>query len=437
MVENTTGLGGDGGEAANGDGGNGGYGGTGAGIYIFGNSAALNITASSIYGNTTGLGGAGGTGSGSNGTTRDYPGPAGGIYTANGITVSLVDSTIQDNSGMIGGLFNSSNNTTVTLAGCTISGNISAGYGGGIYNGSGVTLSLSNSTVSSNLADDHGGGIYNSGTLSLLHATITDNVADQDNDGSGNGGGFYSAGIFTMTHSIIAGNLDLGGYHPDCYGAAGSGDYNLLGIGDSGSCTFSAQPNDQVGTGTAPLDPQLGALADNGGPTETHAPQPGSPVVDTVPPAACSLLVDQRGLSRPVDYDGDGTAQCDTGAVEIRENYLLTVGVDGTGQGSVLSSPSGIDCDDEGGDCAEIFDGNSVVTLTVDPSYPSEFVGWSGDCSGTEIQCEITMDVTRVVTATFEHQNSLHPECQSGWQWHRQYHQRSPQYRLRGSRRRR
>ena len=361
VVENTTGLGGDGGDADNGSGGNGGYGGYGGGIYSYGSTTVVNIARSTIQGNETDLGGSGGSGSVTDGTTRDYPAPAGGIYSTSGVEITLIDTTVNENYGMTGGLVSSGSGTEVILDGCTISGNTSAGYGGGIYNGSGVILSLINSTVSGNLADDNGGGVFNSGTISLLHATITENITDQDNDGSGNGGGFYGSGTFTMTHTIVANNLDMGGVYPDCYGTVVSGDYNLLGIGDTGSCAFSAQTHDLVGTTAAPLDPLLTALADNGGPTETHAPLPTSPVVDLIPPATCSLLTDQRGFSRPVDYDGDGTAQCDIGAVEIRENYLLTVSLAGAGSGSVQSLPSGIDCDEGGSDCNEPYDINTVV----------------------------------------------------------------------------
>ena len=56
----------------------------------------------------------------------------------------------------------------------------------------------------------------------------------------------------------------------------------------------------------------LGALADNGGPTETMLPQPGSPLIDAIQPISeCQVDVDQRGVDRP-QIKG-----CDTGAVEV------------------------------------------------------------------------------------------------------------------------
>jgi len=404
IVANNTGLGGTGGDADNGTGGDGGYGGFGAGIYSSGSTTAIFVAESTIQGNETALGGTGGSGSVDDGTTRDYPGPAGGVYASNGVKITLIDSTISENYGMTGGLMVSGSGTELTLDGCTFSANHSAGYAGGIYNGSGAMLSVINSTLSANQANDHGGGIFNANgaTASLLHTTVTGNITDQNNDGSGNGGGFYTFGTFTMTHSIVAENIDMGGINHDCYGTVISGDYNLLGIGDNANCTFAAQVNDQIGTEMVPLDPMLDVLGDNGGETATHKLLPSSTAVDKIPPAVCSLPEDQRGLSRPVDYDGDGNAQCDIGAIEIREYSLLTVDVVGEGQGLVASIPSGISCDVSGGTCTEFFVTNSVVTLTAEVPFPSIFSGWSGDCSGTDFTCAVMMDTTHSVTATID-----------------------------------
>jgi hypothetical protein len=75
----------------------------------------------------------------------------------------------------------------------------------------------------------------------------------------------------------------------------------------------------------------------------------------------------------------------------------LAVERDGTGSGTVASSPPGIDC---GTDCTEIYPFGEAVTLTATPDPGSTFAGWSGDCSGTGL-CEVTMDDHRTVTATF------------------------------------
>ena len=79
--------------------------------------------------------------------------------------------------------------------------------------------------------------------------------------------------------------------------------------------------------------------------------------------------------------------------------HTLTVTTSGTGSGRVTSSPSGIDC---GSDCAAAFEEGAMVTLTAAPAAGSVFTGWGGGgCSGTG-QCEVTLDMAKTITATFE-----------------------------------
>ena len=79
------------------------------------------------------------------------------------------------------------------------------------------------------------------------------------------------------------------------------------------------------------------------------------------------------------------------------DQYELDVSLDGTGIGSVASIPSGINCE---GDCSEIFDYGTVVTLTAVAETGSTFTGWSGVCTGSD-DCVVTMDSAQNVTATF------------------------------------
>lgn len=79
------------------------------------------------------------------------------------------------------------------------------------------------------------------------------------------------------------------------------------------------------------------------------------------------------------------------------QSFRLTVGKDGTGSGTVTSTPSGINC---GPDCIEDYVLGSVVTLTAAPSAGSTFAGWSGACSGTG-PCAVSMMANQSVTATF------------------------------------
>ena len=81
-------------------------------------------------------------------------------------------------------------------------------------------------------------------------------------------------------------------------------------LDSDGSCGLSG-PGDLPNT-----DALLGLLADNGGPTQTHALLAGSPAIDAGDNAACPAT-DQRGVARPQDGDGDGAAVCDIGAYEL------------------------------------------------------------------------------------------------------------------------
>ena len=77
--------------------------------------------------------------------------------------------------------------------------------------------------------------------------------------------------------------------------------------------------------------------------------------------------------------------------------YTLTVTKAGTGTGTVISSPAGINC---GVDCSQDYDHGTLVTLTPTPGVGQQFDGWSADCSGSGA-CVVTMDQARSVTATF------------------------------------
>jgi Divergent InlB B-repeat domain len=78
--------------------------------------------------------------------------------------------------------------------------------------------------------------------------------------------------------------------------------------------------------------------------------------------------------------------------------FPLTVNKSGTGEGTVTSSPAGIDC---GSECEAEFKEGEEVTLTATPEAGSEFSGWSGDCSGTS-PCVVTISEAKEVTASFE-----------------------------------
>jgi len=78
--------------------------------------------------------------------------------------------------------------------------------------------------------------------------------------------------------------------------------------------------------------------------------------------------------------------------------YTLTSSKDGSGTGTIFSSPPGIDC---GTDCSEEFDSDTIVTLEAQPDVGSMFTGWSGGGCGVTDDCVLTMDAAKTVTATF------------------------------------
>ncbi|MEM9162924.1 MAG: choice-of-anchor Q domain-containing protein, partial [Cyanobacteria bacterium P01_F01_bin.4] len=227
--------------------------------------------------------------------------------------LEVLRSTISNNvSGFVGGGVSSSLGT-VSVVESTVNNNQSDDSGGGI-NAVGSTVTVENSTVSANTTNGGGGGIYGSlSALTVSSSTIVENTADADANpitGLNNGGGIASLSTANVKNSIIANNIDnssFGNIHPDVSGSFVSGGYNLIGDG-TGSGAFTAA-GDQVGTPASPIDPMLGALQDNGGPTFTHALLSGSPALDAANPGDFPAT-DQRGTARPQG------AQPDIGAYE-------------------------------------------------------------------------------------------------------------------------
>jgi CSLREA domain-containing protein len=227
-------------------------------------------------------------------------GPGGGIFVSASTTISITDSTVADNvSASIGGGIFAAATDALSLQGSTVSGNRAAGaasLGGGAYLAAGAPAIVLNTTFSGNVGDFQGGGLYAAGTFTVRNATFAGNDSPA-------GKSLFNAGASVTLVSTILG--DAAGNH--CGGAAVTSGGNN--IDSDGSCALA-------GAGDQNVDPQLGPLADNGGPTLTHQPSPTSPALDTGAATGCPGT-DQRGQSRPSDGNGDGTAACDVGAVEF------------------------------------------------------------------------------------------------------------------------
>lgn len=232
-------------------------------------------------------------------------GEGGGLFNYSS-SPALTDVTFANNTaGTIGGgMQNYSGNPTLTNI--TFSGN-SAQSGGGMANYVSSHAILTNVTFSGNQAAN-GGAIFNFSDISLqlTNVTMYQNTADSA------GGAIFSwqnGSITTMTNSIVWGNQPTDSQiHNDS--------------GSNTNITYSDIQGGYTGTGNMDSDPLLGSLADNGGFTKTHALMMGSPVIDTLEPATCPVT-DQRGVTRPIDGNGDGEARCDMGAYEANEIMLL------------------------------------------------------------------------------------------------------------------
>jgi CSLREA domain-containing protein len=316
----------------------------GAGIFNGGNLTLNGVT---VSGNQV-------TGSG-----NDY---GGGIYNGPGDALVMINCTVSGNSAAAfgddqgGGIYNAGN---LTLTGVTVSGNTIGGsgndWGAGIFNGD--TLLMIGCAVSGNTAGgssiDEGGGILNAGTATIINTTVAGNTASGSSpdyggginnrtdstlnlinctvsgnsvkDGANDqGGGVFNLGTATLRNTIVAGNT-ASLAKPDLAGILTSLGHNI--IGDTSGATITQQTGDLFDANATPLN--LGALANNGGPTQTMKLNTGSVAIDAgddcvADVAHCSdanlpqLTTDQRGAGFPRKQDGnsDSTVTVDIGAYE-------------------------------------------------------------------------------------------------------------------------
>ncbi len=308
-------------------------------------------------------------------------GPAGGVVTVtastfegaaienqNGGAVTLLDSLLRGRQDGVGGTAIINTASAFTMVNTTVTENFLTGFaseGAGIINERSGTFLIEQSTISNNRADedseevvndhDRCGGILNQGNnlvdevpttmtirnstisgnralrsggglcaiasspdriqVTIIHSTIANNrvVAPRD-EAEGGGGIFLFNGTITLVNSIVANNYRGAGatldnilQDPDFPGTLTTQGVNLSDTQPSG---FGE--NDLVNR--APL---LGPLADNGGPTATHALLGGSPALDAATGERCPQL-DQRSEPRPADGNEDETAACDIGAYEAQ-----------------------------------------------------------------------------------------------------------------------
>jgi hypothetical protein len=225
--------------------------------------------------------------------------------------LKVINSTISGNvaspntSSSGGGLFLSNYGPTM-LINSTVSGNSATGYGSGLLNGA-RPLTLTNSTNSCNSGARQGGGVWNGNDdiLNLARTLNSGNTAASGAELFNNDDGLVTAASFSLFgHKELTNTQALGSDSCD----------------DDVCHQFTPGPTDITATSngndpTALINILNPILANNGGPTRTHALVGGSPSIDTVTDSTCPPPNrDQRGVRRPQDGNNDGVAICDTGA---------------------------------------------------------------------------------------------------------------------------
>lgn len=213
----------------------------------------------------------------------------------------------QGDRGAGGGLYNAGTASVARSLFVDNSGD-ELGLGGAIANEGEGMLVLSNSTISSNTSGGLSNG-YPSSTppavlpvMRLVHVSVVGNQ----------GYGLMNRGEVLRRNSLIVANRDpVAGQVVNCRNL-GQSRYRAIGLlleTDDGSCRADLYVDPAL-TGVQLLHP----LADNGGPTQTHALRSSGLALDASI-GSCSGH-DQRAVARPLDGDGDGVAQCDLGAYE-------------------------------------------------------------------------------------------------------------------------
>ena len=220
--------------------------------------------------------------------------------------VTLMDNVVGTAPGNGGG-FHQTGPGNVSFIQSLAVGNEAGNEGGGLWNSGIGSMRLLNSTVSGNSAPQGGGVFQQAGGNSSLRFWLTTLVR---NTATESGGGVHSdGGLPVFFNSILAENV-TNETVSNCFGAFSSIGRNLFESLEG--CTLTPDPDDIVDQPALIFD-----LADNGGPTQTHALMSGSPAIDT---GMCipSLMEDQRGTRRvfPCDmgsFETDGMPAVDSG----------------------------------------------------------------------------------------------------------------------------
>jgi len=339
--------------------------------------------------------------------TYYYDSYGGALETDDGPT-SIVSSTLENDTAGYGGALYLDSDEPVTLSNDTLSGNAATYYyGGAIYDENSDQVTMTGDTFTDNSADYGGGLFFDGDTEVLTNDTFDSNSgyygaaiyfdttdASLSNDTIANnqgveGGGIYDPGDATSIVNTIVADNQGGNCYDGPAGTSADAGYNL----DSDSTCFAVGASgltpeasgDQVS-----VNPDLGPLSSNGGPTQTDALLSGSPAIGHALSASCPAT-DQRGVPRP--------SACDIGAYQTggADLALAESGPAAAAVGSPVTYTLAVS---NGGPASAV----GVVLTDAIPAGTTYFSSTSsqGSCSGTStVVCSLgTLDSSHTGTDT-------------------------------------
>jgi CSLREA domain-containing protein len=316
--------------------------------------------------------------------TSAVSGQGGAIYARSG-TLTVTNCYLNNNSATLGTLPGGgalkSDSATVTVSNSTFSQNTTDGSGGAIF--SFLTVTVINSTITNNVATTGGGLSSGGGSLTLVNDTISGNSLNVSGNSKG-AGIAYTGKSISLRNTIVAGNI--GSQDPDLFSTDGSSavtsnGHNLIGATDGSSGWV---PSDLTGTSAQPLNPLLGPLQDNGGPTQTMALPADSPALDagddSVLGAPLNLTSDERGFPRK------SRNHVDIGAFELDDVQ--------TGNTFTVTTTS----DESDGICGVIRCTLRDALIAVNAAAGGETVQFAPGVSGTITLTHGTLTIKKAVT---------------------------------------
>ncbi|WP_342347567.1 DUF4347 domain-containing protein [uncultured Nitrospira sp.] len=247
----------------------------------------------------------------------------GGIFVDGSSILNLTDAIVQNNTSDLGGALHVHGTANVNRV--LFLNNSSTVEGGAIHFHGADGGSLTNITVTGNTSGIDGGGLWTNTSISITNSTFTLNHANDD------GGGIVAdAGTITISNTIVSDNTATTA-NPDVDGSFSSNGFNLI-KDVTGATGFI------VGDITG-VSANLGVLADNGGPTQTHALLFGSPAINAGT-ATGAPAVDQRGATRNASVD-IGAFEAGSNATPVINNQVFSVtenSADSTPVGTVVGT---------------------------------------------------------------------------------------------------